>query len=73
MTPREVILLEALKVLYLETADYITINNLGAVHQNQTMQQARAALELYAPYPSCRRPAHCIDKGYCDRDIACFN
>jgi len=37
-------LLEALKILYEETADYIRINNLGDVHHNCSMQMARAAI-----------------------------
>ena len=37
-------LLEALKSLYGETADYIRINNLGDVHQNRSMQLARSAI-----------------------------
>jgi len=35
---------EALKLLYDETADYITINKLGPVHHNRSMQMARDAL-----------------------------
>lgn len=35
---------EALRVLYEETASYITINNLGPVHHNRSMQMARDAL-----------------------------
>ena len=34
----------ALDVLYRETADYITINKLGDVHHNKSMQDARYAL-----------------------------
>jgi len=37
-------LMGALKALYLENADYIKINNLGDIHHNQTMRDARAAL-----------------------------
>lgn len=37
-------LYRALKILYEETADYITVNNLGDVHHNRSMQLARAAL-----------------------------
>lgn len=43
---REWILREALAHLYQETANYITINNLGDVHHNQSMQKAKAALDL---------------------------
>jgi len=39
-------LLEALKMLYIETGDYIKINQLGKVHHNRSMQLAREALEL---------------------------
>ena len=35
----------ALHMLYVETADYITINNLGDIHQNQSMRLARDALK----------------------------
>lgn len=35
----------ALRTLYAETADYIRINNLGDVHHNQSMKDARNALE----------------------------
>ena len=38
-------LMEALELLYNETADYIRINNLGDVHHNVSMQKARAALQ----------------------------
>jgi hypothetical protein len=37
-------LLEALRILYEETADYIRINNLGDVHHNRSMQFARDVL-----------------------------
>ena len=37
-------LLEALRTLYLETADYIRINKLGDVHGNRSMQMARDAI-----------------------------
>ena len=37
-------LLEALEVLYNETADYITINHLGDIHHNQSMRAARNAI-----------------------------
>lgn len=36
----------ALQRLYEETADYIRINNLGDVHHNQAMKDAKAALAL---------------------------
>lgn len=45
-------LYDALKILYEETADYITINNLGDVHHNRSMQGARDALRAAAPAPS---------------------
>lgn len=35
---------EALKMLYEETVDYITINNLGDPHHNQSMRLAAEAL-----------------------------
>jgi hypothetical protein len=35
---------EALEALYVDTADYIRLNNLGDVHQNQSMRMARDAL-----------------------------
>lgn len=44
MTPQEQRLVEALRLLYNETADYIRVNNLGDVHHNRSMQLARAAL-----------------------------
>lgn len=34
-------LLDSLKILYEETADYIRINNLGDIHHNRSMQYAR--------------------------------
>lgn len=34
----------ALQLLYDETAEYITLNNLGDVHHNRSMQIARDAL-----------------------------
>lgn len=37
-------LLDALRMLYEETADYIRINNLGDVHHNHSMQSARDAI-----------------------------
>lgn len=37
-------LLEALTRLYKETADYIQINNLGDMHHNKSMQDAKAAI-----------------------------
>lgn len=37
-------LVEALRVLYEETAEYITINHLGDVHHNRSMQMARDIL-----------------------------
>ena len=37
-------LLEALTQLYKETADYIQINNLGDIHHNKSMKDARAAI-----------------------------
>ncbi|MCP1173762.1 hypothetical protein [Ralstonia chuxiongensis] len=37
-------LVEALQMIYLEQIDYITLNNLGDPHHNQSMQMARAAL-----------------------------
>jgi hypothetical protein len=37
-------LLEALKTLYEENADYIRLNHLGDVHHNRSMQLARDAL-----------------------------
>lgn len=37
-------LLDALRILYEETADYIRINNLGDVHHNRSMQFARDAI-----------------------------
>ena len=42
-------LVEALRTLYEETADYIRINHLGEVHHNRSMQLARAALEKARP------------------------
>jgi len=36
----------ALTILYDETADYIKINNLGDIHHNASMQNARKALHL---------------------------
>jgi len=36
---------EALKLLYDETANYITINKLGTVHHNRSMQLAKEALK----------------------------
>jgi hypothetical protein len=36
--------LEALHMLYTETADYIERNHLGPVHHNQSMRMARDAL-----------------------------
>lgn len=36
--------IDALRVLYEETADYIRINNLGDVHHNRSMQYARDVL-----------------------------
>ena len=38
-------LLEALQMLYDETADYITLNHLGDPHHNQSMKLARAAIK----------------------------
>ena len=37
----------ALRRLYEETADYITINNLGDIHHNQSMRLAREALRTF--------------------------
>jgi hypothetical protein len=37
-------LLAALRLLHDETADYITINNLGDPHHNRSMQMARDAI-----------------------------
>lgn len=37
-------LLEALKTLYLEVADYVEVNSLGDVHHNRSMQLARDAI-----------------------------
>lgn len=37
-------LLEALRALYQETADYIRLNHLGDEHHNRSMQMARDAL-----------------------------
>ena len=42
---REAPILEALRILYEETADYIRINHLGDVHHNRSMQVARDVLE----------------------------
>jgi hypothetical protein len=47
---------EALSFLYLETADYITINKLGDVHHNRTMRVARDVLALYNEW--LKEPAH---------------
>jgi hypothetical protein len=45
MTPeQEAALVDALRGLYEHTAEYIRINNLGDVHHNAVMKQARAAL-----------------------------
>lgn len=44
LSQRIEVLTEALQALYSETADYITINHLGPVHWNHSMQMARAAL-----------------------------
>ncbi len=38
--------LEALKALYDDTAEYITINHLGDVHHNQSMRLARDVLDF---------------------------
>ena len=35
---------KALQALYGDTASYITVNNLGDVHHNESMKLARAAL-----------------------------
>lgn len=43
------LLREALQRLYDETADYITINHLGPVHHNRSMQMARDALAAGVP------------------------
>lgn len=37
----------ALKQLYEETADYITVNHLGDIHHNKSMLDARDAIEKY--------------------------
>ena len=42
-------LVEAARMLYAETIDYITINHLGDPHHNQSMKQMKAAL---APFRS---------------------
>lgn len=39
-------LVDALELLYNETADYIRLNNLGNTHHNESMKRARAALSL---------------------------
>jgi hypothetical protein len=44
LAKREARMREALELLYLETADYIKINNLGDVHHNRSMQLAKSAL-----------------------------
>lgn len=36
---------DALHTLYMETADYITLNHLGPVHHNQSMKNARDVLK----------------------------
>jgi hypothetical protein len=37
----------ALKLLYDETADYITVNHRGYVHHNQSMKLAKQALNTW--------------------------
>lgn len=37
-------LLEALRILYAETADHVALNNFGDSHHNQSMRMARDAL-----------------------------
>lgn len=52
VSAQEMELREALQQLYSETEDYITINHLGPVHWNRSMQLARAALAASpAPLP----------------------
>lgn len=38
---------EALELLYSETADYITINQLGNIHHNQSMKLSQLALTKF--------------------------
>lgn len=42
-------LYEACKLLYLENADYIKINNLGDINHNKSMQRARDILNKINP------------------------
>lgn len=47
----------ALQQLYDETADYIRLNHLGDVHHNQSMKDARDALENKLPsVPATGKP-----------------
>ncbi len=49
-TARELELESALRGLYEDTADYIQVNDLGNVHHNQSMKDARAALNMPLTY-----------------------
>jgi len=72
-TNREIVLESALHNLYKETVDYITINNLGPIHHNKTMEDARYALRLPHTYGTrhgvdCRKVRHRPEGGYLHSD-----
>ena len=55
----------ALTMLYEETADYIRLNDLGAVHHNRSMRMARAALAPAQAEAPFNLPASKEDENGC--------